>query len=397
MPGYGTPLGLTLPTPSVDTEAVAASKLNTALSAIIARLESKVAATDLDIASDVSFKSGAVYSGARDLQRAAFQSQTGALTAVSNPNTVYVLNGDLHYIDQAGNLVQITASGAVNVSTTGGVTGAGYGTGGVEVNWDSVNTRYRMRSGAGVDSFADVQCADLILNDASGNNIRFQAPAIGSDYTATLPTGLPGSTSLLQWTSAGLMSSTTAPTLTGLTVNGAATVTGTVTTGTLNPISLVTTGGGIQAVSGQNVRISGTGKYARGSKFRFISPSAGAIPTGSPGGIFLDDGRWIAQNASDNLAVPLEVQEDEQLLEVRVRVNPATTAVMDVTVRRMNSDGSTTVLGSGSSSGSATQTVSVTGLSETITSASMVSYCVEIEAGATADEALSVALETNVP
>src|SRR5688500_15474220 len=110
MPGYGTPLGLTLPVPSTDTEAVAATKINTALSAIIARLESKVGSADLDVNADVSFKSGATFSGAKDLQRAAFQSQSSALTAVSNPNTVYVLNGDLHYIDASGNLVQITAA-----------------------------------------------------------------------------------------------------------------------------------------------------------------------------------------------------------------------------------------------------------------------------------------------
>jgi hypothetical protein len=204
MPGYGTPLGLTLPTiDGVAKESAAAPLINTALSAIIARLEGKVGAADLDINADVSFKSGAVYSGAKDLHRAAFQSQTSAITAVSNPNTVYVLSGNLHYIDGSGNLVQITSGGAVNVSTTGGITGAGYGTSGVEVNWDSVNNRYRMRSGAAADAYADVVLSDVLFNDGSGNFARLQAAAMGADYTMTLPAALPAAQSMLQLTAAG--------------------------------------------------------------------------------------------------------------------------------------------------------------------------------------------------
>lgn len=384
MPGYGTPLGLTLPTPSVDTEAVAASKLNTALSAIIARLESKVAATDLDIASDVSFKSGAVYSGAKDLQRAAFQSQTGALTTVSNPNTVYVLNGDLHYIDQAGNLVQITASGAVNVSTTGGVTGAGYGTGGVEVNWDSVNTRYRMRSGAGVDSFADVQCADLILNDASGNNIRFQAPAVASDYTATLPTGLPGSTSLLQWTSAGLMSSTTAPTLTGLTVNGAATVNG-----------AIAANGAVTLSSNSSVTVSGTGQYKRPARYRNISVLSGQSFGTSAG---FNTSTWQAAAGGNFVVVPLLVTEAERIVEVRCRVDPFNGGGGQLTasVLGVAADGTLSVLaGPTASSGTSDQSIVLT-LSETVLAAS-VWYLAKITANAGGDQVVGVLLQTDVP
>lgn len=235
MPGYGTPLSLTLPTINgIATEAQAAPLINTALAAIIARLESKVGAADLDINADLSFKSGSVYSGATNLHRTAYRNLTSAITAASNPSTVYVLNGDLHYIDASGNLVQITSGGQVNVSTTGGITGAGYGTGGVEVNYDSVNGQYRLRDGAGADDFADVVVADALFNDGSGNFIRLQAPALSADYTMTLPAAVPVSTSLLQMTSAGLVQTTTTPTLTGLTVNATATILGADITVNLN-------------------------------------------------------------------------------------------------------------------------------------------------------------------
>ena len=295
MPGYGTPLSLTLPTINgVAKESAAAPLINTALSAVIARLESKVGATDLDIATDVSFKSGAVYSGARDLQRAAFQSQIAALAAVSNPNTVYVLNGDLHYIDGSGNLIQVTVGGAVNVSTTGGITGAGYGTGGVELNWDSINTLYRFRSGLLADSFADIQCADLLLRDGSGNNIRFQAPAIASDYTLTLPAALPGSTLLLQMSAAGLVT----------TSNSA-----------LNALTLT---------SGQHVTVSGSGEYKHGTRQLHLSGSAGLNNT--VGGAFatgnLDatDSQWTV-GAGDELSFHLPLHVGDRILTVTMFAN----------------------------------------------------------------------------
>lgn len=287
MPGYGTPLGLTLPVIG-GTQAAAAQSINTALSAIIARLESKVSAADLSIDADVSFKAGAVFSGITDLQRAAFASLSSALTAGTNPNTAYVLNGNLHFIDGAGNLVQITSNGAVNVSTTGGITGAGYGIGGVEFNWDSGNTRFSARSGAGADDYADVQCADLLLRDASGNAIRFQAPAIASDYSLSLPSALPASTSLLQVTSTGLMQTTLAPT--GLT--------------------------GVTLASGGHVTLSGAGELKHGNRVLMI-PASAASAVGGPTHTSIGSIGLI--EAGDFVLFPLPLAVGDRIISVTLQ------------------------------------------------------------------------------
>ena len=280
MPGYGTPLSLQLPVIG-GTEAAAAVSINTALSAVIARLESKVGAADLDLNADVSLKSGTVYSGLTNAQRVAFRGQTVALDAPTNPSTIYVLNGDLHYIDGSGNLVQVTADGAVNVSTTGGITGAGYGTGGVEVNWDSVNSRYQMRSGSGTNDFAEVALSDVLLADGSSNFIRLQSPALASDYTMTLPNAAPASTSLLQMTSAGLVQNTRAPS-----VDSIGAVTGTFLG--LTTLSLDT--GPVTVVVDNDITLSGDGRVRFSGDTLYIPASAmrGGVDTFLTGSGYLE-------------------------------------------------------------------------------------------------------------
>lgn len=349
MPGYGTPLSLTLPTINgVATEAQAAPLINTALSAVIARLESKVGAADIDVNADVSFKSGAVYSGITNLQRAAFRNLTASLTAATNPSTVYVLNGDLHYIDAAGNLVQITSGGQVNVSTTGGITGAGYGTSGVEVNFDSVNGQYRLRDGSATDSYADAVLADVLFNDGSGNFIRMQAPAMSADYTMTLPSAVPASTSLLQMTSAGLVQNTRNPS-----VDTLAAVTGTF----LGVTSLNLTSGAVTVSTNGHVTVSGTGLYKRGSIARTVPACAGGT-VGTPTVNSLN-GSVVFGSLSDRLAIGFEVGTDEHVSEVSARVIPASLGVITLEVYTVDTAGTETLRGSAASVGTSSQLLTV--------------------------------------
>ncbi len=232
---YGTPLNITLPTiDGVFTEAQAAPLINASFNAIKARLEQKVGVASMDINGDLSYKSGASYFGAKDLHRASFTSLGAALSAGSYPTSCYSFNGNLYYNDSSGNQVQITSGGQVNVSTTGGITGAGYGAGGVEVNWDSGNSRYRMRSGTAADDFAAVMADDILLVDDSGNAIRLGSPsAISADYTCLLPTAVPGSTSLLRMTSGGQMETTRDPSIDTLAVGSTSAFTGKATFGAI--------------------------------------------------------------------------------------------------------------------------------------------------------------------
>lgn len=228
---YGTPLSITLPTiDGVATEAQAATRINDCFNTIKNRLEQKVGPASIDMNADLSFLSGVTYYGPKDMQRANWTNLSAALAAATYPRTCFVLNGDLYYNDDSGNQIRVTASGGVNVSTTGGITGGGYGTGvpTVEINWDSVNNKYKFYgTGTSPNHYAALECDDVILRDGSGNSIRFGAPTgMSADYTALLPGAVPASNSVLVMETGGTISHSTAPAALALVAGGHFTVSG---------------------------------------------------------------------------------------------------------------------------------------------------------------------------
>lgn len=233
---YGASLGITLPTVGSSTGPGWATSLNTALTTIITTLETKVTPSGMDINADLSFTSGATDYRAKDVKALSLTNQAVTLSAGTYACTLFSTDsdGELYWNDNSGRQVQLTTDGSVNVSTTGGVTGAGYGASSVEINWDSANTQYKMRSGAAADDYASVLCNDLKLNDGSANTLTVAAPSLSGDYTLTLPTGVAASNgSLVTMSTAGALASTMAPSVTTLATSGAATVGGLTTTNTL--------------------------------------------------------------------------------------------------------------------------------------------------------------------
>jgi hypothetical protein len=183
----------------------------------------------MDINADLSFTSGATAYRAKDVKALSLTNQASTLSASTYACTLFSTDadGELYWNDNNGRQVQLTTDGSVNVSTTGGVTGSGYGTGSVEVNWDAANTRYKMRSGAATDDYASVLLNDLQLNDGSTNTLTVAAPSLSADYTLTLPTAVAASDgSLVTMSTAGALASTMAPSVTTLTTSGAVTVGG---------------------------------------------------------------------------------------------------------------------------------------------------------------------------
>lgn len=228
---YGTSLGITLPTVGVTAGPTWASNLNTAISAIVAVLETKVTPAGMDINADLSFRSGGTSYRAKDVKAVSLTNQDSTLAAGTYPTTLFSTDadGELYYNDNSGRQVQVTSDGSVNVSTTGGITGSGYGTGSVEVNWDSGTSTYRMRDGAGADDFAHIAVDDVKLNDGSAHTLTVAAPAMAADYTLTLPNAVPAaSNSLLEMATSGAVTTTKTPAVTSLTTTGAVTATGAV-------------------------------------------------------------------------------------------------------------------------------------------------------------------------
>lgn len=313
---YGTPMGLTLPVVGVTAGNTAAGLVGTALSAIISRLESKVTPASLDVNADVSFKSGVTNYGAKDLQRAAFASLAATLAAATYPTTLYVVNGDLYFNDGAGNAIKVTSAGAVNIASAGGITGTGYGAGGsgVEVNWDSVNVKYRLRSGNGTDDFAALECDDVILRDGSGNFIRVVAPAISADYTLTLPTAVPAANgSLVLMATTGALSTTRSPTLASLTLD-----------------------------AGGHVTLSSTGRYKHGSFKQLVSPMQGRA-TGSAA-FDVSGIKWTFTGASQVVMYPLMLDVGKRLIKVAALLKTSTAATKSLRIKNIDSVGTVTTV-----------------------------------------------------
>jgi hypothetical protein len=259
-----------------------ATKINTALTTLETELERKVVPADMNINTDLSFLSGATYSALTDVKRVGLSLQSEAtITAAAFPMSLFVgsTDGELYFNDNSGRQVQITTDGTVNVSTTGGITGAGYGASDVEVRWDSGDAEYEFRTGAGTNDYADLRCDDLVLNDGSANFVRITAAAMASDYTITLPSAAPVSTALLQMGTTGIVTTTDNPTLAGALI-GALGVTGdTVLGGTTTATGLITANGGVTCGNNDHVTVAGTGQYKHGDRTLIIPGLAFQPPT----------------------------------------------------------------------------------------------------------------------
>lgn len=291
---YGNDLGITLPTVSITLGPAWATALNAALTSLIGVLETRVTTPGLDINADLSFRSGGSSYRAKDVKAVSFTNQTSALSAGDYAVTLFSsdADGNLYYNDNAGRQVQVTLNGAVNVSTAGGITGAGYGSGSVEVNWDGTDT-YHMRLGSAADAFASVKVNDVKLNDGSGNTITVGAPSVASDYTLTLPTAVPAAiNAVVAADMSGNLSFTSTPTV------GTLTTTGAVTAVTLAVSSTSALSGTLTMAVDKDIVLSGTGKIVHGTR-TLVLPGMAFKPTTNVAYTVTGSGQLTGSSAAD--------------------------------------------------------------------------------------------------
>lgn len=297
---YGEPHNLVLPAIGTDTGVVGATKVNTALAALAATLDLMVTPAGIDINADLSFRSGGDYFGAKELQRVGFKS--GAALEEYPTSLAVDGNGELYYVDLAGNVVYLSSDGSVP-GAVGNITGTGYGVSGKEVNWDNTNADYRMRSGTGANDYADVLVGDLLLNDGSDHFARLSAGVMTADATYTLPTAVPASTSLMQMDSSGAMS---------------ASPTAGVVCGTVTASGLVTASAGVTASVNQSFTVSGTGKYKHGDRYLNIPPETGR----NLGAAVNSNGYGAATDsnfgAADQMSWPVQLETGKRVKAVTV-------------------------------------------------------------------------------
>jgi hypothetical protein len=197
----GSPVVNPLPEPGVTISY--GDDLNLVLQEIIDSIEGQVPASGININSDLDFQEFT----ATELGACRFNNQSSALVGGSDTRKTYTVGGELFFTDGAGNPVQLTSGGTLNAAALSGISGAGYGTAGVAINWDAVGTEYEFKLDASADGFADVQLDTVRFNDGSGNYTALDgASGLSGNITFTLPSALPGAAAILQSSPSGVIS-----------------------------------------------------------------------------------------------------------------------------------------------------------------------------------------------
>lgn len=327
---YGTDLGIELPVVNTTPGVEAANMVGDALEALIAVLETKVTPAGMSMSSDLDFKVGANYAAAINLGHSGYQNKSAAISAATYPNSLYFVDGLAYLNDGLGNQIQVsTSDGELNISSTGGITGTGYGDPGIAVNWSAGNNAYQFLLGTGSNDYADIWAKDVRLSDDSDHFLRLAAGSMSDNYTLTFPTAVAtvnsvGNTPIVSMNASGTLTTTDSPQFetlttkgqlivesdgiqatpsitavgslisttttvvgTDLTVGGTATINGTTLTGSSSAITVETN---------NHLIVAGTGRLKHASKY-YRCPAAAFMP-GDLGGTT----DWILSDSSDGIA-----------------------------------------------------------------------------------------------
>lgn len=297
----GSSLGITLPTQGGNT-GTWGTDLNTELNKIITAVEAQVPITALDVSATFDLNSQAM----SDVDSIAF-ANGGTTTAL---RSFYVTAGELYYRDGANNPVQMTNGGVVNTASNGNIGSTGspaYGTSGVVFNWDG--TRYSALDGSGADDYANVRMGSLELRDGSSNTLTVDVPAMGSDYTLSLPAAAPAGDALLQMDASGNVTASSS--------------------------------------IGTDITLTGSAEVKHGSRTKRIGIWAGqgyddgyltTVYSGHSGTAGAPTGQWTAGAGNPVFHLPIDLESGCRITQVRAYVNTSS-AGMDVYL------GSTTTAG----------------------------------------------------
>lgn len=268
----------------------------------------KVTPTGLNLNADLTFAGNA----ATNLKGVVFTAQVAAPASLA----VYVKSNDLYFKDGAANEVRLTASGAINIATTGGIAGD-YIAASASVYYDSAAKTYRFLSAAplpNVWQYLGTGGVDL-YEQGSGilTRVRLISPgALAASYVVTFPAALPGSTLLTQVSSTGVMTWSN-------TIANAVAMSSTLTVGsTLGVTGLITATAGLTAAVDQNITVSGTGEFKHGAMVKNVSPLIGNCLGGWPADFILIANASYVQSVgmAKGLSVPLPLEAGDRVTTV---------------------------------------------------------------------------------
>lgn len=186
----------------------------------------------LNINADVPWNSAGSYYAITGLKALDFQPSLPAdVTGYAGALFVSSDDNELYWRTPGGTNVQLTDANTLNVASFTGGIGGDYSAVTALLDYDDATDTYRLRQelNGGVRQYAKLGVADIILReyDAAGDatvpveTVTLKSPdALAASYALTMPAALPAGTSLLQITSAGVLTpSNTPPSFAGLTLD----------------------------------------------------------------------------------------------------------------------------------------------------------------------------------
>lgn len=142
-----------------------------------------------------------------------FYNQSSALGTASDIGCIYEAGGNLFYNDLTGTQIQLTAGGALNAASIGGI-GGDYSTSTASVYYQSSDSTFYFTSNTNIPATVNVGSVLVREPSASTNAITIKSPtSLSASYNFTLPTALPASTRVLSITNAGVVAAGAASTI----------------------------------------------------------------------------------------------------------------------------------------------------------------------------------------
>jgi hypothetical protein len=276
----------------------ARADITTILTNIVNDIEPKVTPAGLDISSALSFLSGGVYSPATDLGYLSFENRS---TSSGVAGSIYEQGGELYYRDASGQNVQITSGGVLNAASLGGITGAGYGASGRELNWDG--SRYNFYDGAG--TYGDVRMRNLEIEDGNGDTVTVDCPNLVSSYTLSLPPGAPSAAQLLQADTSGNVT--------------------------------------FSSTLAEDLTLTGGAELKHGDRVLTLSPAAGQSAWGYDTTEPNLDGTgsfWNATGAGEKLLFPVSLRVGDRIKSIRYVIDKGDTSAAGITLYKQDLTGS---------------------------------------------------------
>lgn len=280
----------------------------------------KVPTAGLNINADLTFGGYA----ATNVKAISFTAQA----SYSTNRSLFVKTSDneLYWRTNAGAEVKVTSGSSLNLSLVGGLYGD-YSTTDAQLYYDAASTTYRFLSDDSPSTWASAGVGDLLLYQKAAsisNAVTLKSPnSLAASYSVTFPGAVPGSTSLVQMTTGGVLQyNATGAKAAFLGVSGEVEFIGTTSKITLTTdvadttpaIAISKSEGGVAIDCGSDadielsgtgsVILGGTGRYKHGD-FTLTIPAAAMVDAGLGGTLSYSSGGWTMTTATAQLDAPI--------------------------------------------------------------------------------------------